>query len=101
MATSATSATTSTSGLDVNTIVSQLMTVERQPIAKLNAKEASYQAKLSAYGSVKGAVASLQSAVQSLNSSSKFQAIRATASDTTVFPLPPAAARWRALIHWK
>src|SRR5574340_224212 len=85
MATSATSATTSTSGLDVNTIVSQLMTVERQPIAKLNAKEASYQAKLSAYGSVKGAVASLQSAVQSLNSSSKFQAIRATASDTTVF----------------
>lgn len=78
-------AVSSTSNLDINSIVSQLMAVERQPITKLNAKEASYQAKLSAYGSVKGAVASFQSAVQSLSSSSKFQAVKATASDTTVF----------------
>lgn len=84
MATSATSATTSTN-LDVNSIVSQLMTVERQPITKLNVKEASYQAKLTAYGSVKGAVAGFQSAVQSLSSSSKFQAVKATPSDATVF----------------
>jgi flagellar hook-associated protein 2 len=85
MATSATSATTSSTNLDVNSIVSQLMTVERQPITKLNVKEAGYQAKLTAYGSVKGAVASFQSAVQSLSSSSKFQAVKATPSDTTVF----------------
>ncbi|OGS90544.1 MAG: hypothetical protein A2Z95_00020 [Gallionellales bacterium GWA2_60_18] len=83
MATTPTSAV-GTSSLDVNSIVSQLMTVERQPIAKLNAKEASYQAKLSAYGSVKGAVSGFQSAVQALNSPSKFNTLKATASDATV-----------------
>jgi len=80
----ATSATTSTN-LDINSIVSQLMAIERQPIAKLDRREASYQAKLSAYGSVKGAVSSFQTAVQGLNSASKFQAVKATSSDATIF----------------
>ena len=39
------------SGLDVKSIVSQLMTVEQQPLARLSQKEASYQTKLTAYGS--------------------------------------------------
>ena len=72
-------------GLDVNSIVSQLMTVERQPINKLNAKEGGYQAKLSAYGSVKGAVSGFQAAVQGLNSAGRFQALTATPSDASVF----------------
>src|SRR5512145_1948408 len=76
---------TSTNNLDINSIVSQLMTVERQPIAKLDRKKASYQAKLSAYGTIKGALASFQAAVQGLSSSSKFQSVKATPSDTTVF----------------
>jgi len=76
---------TSATNLDVNSIVSQLMTVERRPIAKLDRKEASYQAKLSAFGSVKGAVSSFQTVVQGLNSASKFQSVKATPSDTTVF----------------
>ena len=91
MATSATSATTS-SGIDVNSIVSQLMTVERQPITKLDAKVASYQAKLSAYGSIKGAMANFQTAVQGLNSSSKLQAVKATPSDTTIFSASAASS---------
>lgn len=81
--TTATSAV-GTSSLDVNSIVTQLMTVERQPLAKLNAKEASYQAKLSAYGSVKGAVASFESAIQGLNAPSKFNTLKTTSSDATV-----------------
>jgi len=81
MATSATSST----NLDVNSIVNQLMTVERQPIAKLDRKEASYQAKLSAYGSIKGAVANFQTAMQGLNSVNKFQSVKATVSDSTIF----------------
>jgi len=80
----ATSATTSTTNLDVNSIVSQLMTVERQPINKLTVKEAGYQAKLSAYGSVKGALASFQTAVQGLSSASKFTSLDATPSDDTI-----------------
>lgn len=81
----ATQATTSTTNLDVNTIVSQLMTVERQPISKLNAKETSYQAQLSAYGSIKGAVSSFQSALQGLDNVSKFQALKASPSDPSIF----------------
>ena len=80
----ATSATTSTTNLDVNSIVSQLMAVERQPINKLNAKEASYQAKLTAYGSVNGALASFQTAVQGLSSASRFTSLDATPSDDTI-----------------
>lgn len=76
---------TSATNLDVNSIVSQLMTVERQPINKLNVKEAGYQAKLSAYGSVKGGVAGFQTAVQGLSSASNFQSLKATPSDATVF----------------
>jgi len=82
---------TSATNLDVNSIVSQLMTVERQPISKLNVKEASYQAKLSAYGSVKGAVSSFQTSTQSLSSASNFQPLKATPSDTTVFSASAAS----------
>ncbi len=82
---------TSATNLDVNSIVSQLMTVERQPIAKLNVKEAGYQAKLSAYGSVKGAVSGFQSIVQGLSSASNFQTLKATPSDSTIFSASAAS----------
>ncbi len=80
--TSATSAV-STSGLDVNGLVSQLMTAEQIPITKLASKTASYQAKLSAFGTIQGAMASFQTSVTTLSNASTFQTVTATASDTT------------------
>ncbi|RFC39312.1 MAG: flagellar hook-associated protein 2 [Candidatus Nitrotoga sp. LAW] len=80
MATAATSST----NLDINSIVNQLMTVERQPINKLNVTEASFQTKLSAYGSIKGAVASFQTAMQNLGSAIKFTKLDAIPSDDTI-----------------
>lgn len=74
----------SSSGIDVQTLVSQLMTVERQPITRLNNQENSYQAKLSAYGTVKSAVSTFQAAVQKLNSTSSFQVLKATPADTSI-----------------
>ncbi|GAB4115196.1 MAG: hypothetical protein Fur0026_00690 [Sideroxydans sp.] len=82
MAIAATSATTS-ANIDVNSIVSQLMTLEQQPINKLNAREAGYQAKLSAYGSVQGALSSLQSAATLLGSAARTQTQSASSSDST------------------
>jgi flagellar hook-associated protein 2 len=82
MAIAATSATSSTN-IDVNGIVSQLMTLEQRPISLLNAKEASYQAKLSAYGSISGALSGFQGAISILNSAIKAQALAATSSDAT------------------
>lgn len=73
-----------TSGLDVNALVSQLMTVEQQPLAKLDKQEASYQAKLSAFGSIKGAMSSFQSTMRTLSNTSSFRTVTATASDTSV-----------------
>ena len=72
------------SGLNVNAIVSALMTVESQPINLLNQQESSYQAKLSAYGSMTAALSSFQSSVATLTSQSTFQTLSATPSDTTV-----------------
>ncbi len=73
------------SGLDVASIVSQLMAVERRPLIALARKEASFQAKISAYGSIKGALGSFQSAVSGLSNAAKFQALKATPSDSTLF----------------
>jgi len=84
MATTTSVASAVTSGLDVNALVNQLMTVEQQPITKLATREASYQAKLSAFGTIKGAVASFQTSVSALSNASTFQPITATSSDTTV-----------------
>lgn len=73
------------SSLDVNSIISQLMAVERKPVTALDTKEMSYQAKLSAYGSLQGALAAFQSAAQVLATPAKFVAQRAAVADATIF----------------
>ncbi|MDD5176132.1 MAG: flagellar filament capping protein FliD [Sterolibacterium sp.] len=72
------------SGLDINSLVSKLMDVERQPITALDKKEADYQAKITAYGTLKGGMSSLQTAVRGLVSPSAFNSYKATAGDATV-----------------
>lgn len=72
------------SGLDVNGIVSKLMSIEQQPLIALNNKVASYQAQLSGYGQIKSALSQFQSAVQGLSSPSQFQSLTATLADATV-----------------
>lgn len=74
-----------TTNLDVNSIVSQLMQVERQPLAKFAAREAGQQARLTAYGSVKSAVSGFQTAVNGLNNVARFQSLTATPSDKAFF----------------
>lgn len=72
------------SGLDVNSIVTQLMAVEKRPLTALDTKQAQYQAQLSAYGSLKGALSGFQGAMQGLSSLSQFKAVAANSSDGTV-----------------
>jgi flagellar hook-associated protein 2 len=72
------------SNLDVNGIVSKLMSVESQPLADLDKKEASYQAEVSAFGALSGALGTFQSAMATLASAATFQRVNATASDSTV-----------------
>ena len=72
------------SGLNVNSIVTQLMAVEQQPLTALNNKVASFQAKLSGYGQIKSALSQFQSAVQGLSSPTQFQSLTATLANATV-----------------
>lgn len=71
------------SGLDVNSLVTQLMTVERAPVTLLDKKEASYQAKLSSYGTLKSSLASLQTAAKALSTPDKFSPMKASVADAT------------------
>ncbi len=72
------------SGLDIESIVTKLMTVEAKPLTALQTKETSYQSKLSAYGTLKSALATYQSTVSALSSASYFQGTKATLADTTI-----------------
>jgi len=72
------------SNLDINGIVSKLMSVESQPLTQLTNKEVSYQAKLSAYGSLKSALSSFQGSLSSLINPSTFTALSANVGDSTV-----------------
>ena len=54
------------SGLDVDGLVSSLMSIERQPLANLQSKQASFNSKLSAFGTLKSAVSTFQTAVKAL-----------------------------------
>ena len=54
------------SGLDVNSIVTQLTELERKPLVSLQARAASIQTKLSAYGQIKSQISALGDAASKL-----------------------------------
>lgn len=79
------SITTSTgsSGLPIDSIVSGLMTVEKQPLTLIQKSISSYNTKLSAYGTLKSGLSTFQSAVDKLATAAKFNAQSVTLTDTT------------------
>lgn len=80
------------SGLDVTSLVSQLMTLERQPLAALEKKEAGYQAQISALGSVRGVLSAFQGAARALAATDSFQRVKAVSADPTVFAATASTA---------
>lgn len=73
------------SGLDINSIVSQLVAAEGQPAKnRLDRTETELQTRISAYGALQGSVSSFQSALGKLASGSGFQANSASSSDQDV-----------------
>ena len=72
----------STTALDVPSLVSQLMAVERRPIDTLNARVSSYETKISSYGTLSSLVSSFQTASTTLNTS--LQKAVATPSDASL-----------------
>jgi flagellar hook-associated protein 2 len=72
------------SGLDTESIISQMMTLERRPVLLLQGRETDYQAKISALGTMKGGLAALQTAASSLADADSFVSFNATSGNTSV-----------------
>lgn len=73
------------SGLDIESIVSQLVAIERQPITRVQNKQSLVNAQISAYGSLKSKISEFQSAMAGLASSSSFQLFQGSSSNESVF----------------
>jgi flagellar hook-associated protein 2 len=81
---SSASITTTAGPLDVQNIVSQLMTVEKQPLATSQTKLKTFNSKLSDIGQVSSALSGLQTAVSGLASGNFLHTLKASTSDATV-----------------
>lgn len=71
--------------IDVNGIVSQLMALEREPLAKLKQQQSGINTKLSSWGKLKSALSELQTATDKLTRQSTWQNNTAkSGNDTSV-----------------
>ncbi|MES2771139.1 MAG: flagellar filament capping protein FliD, partial [Pseudomonadota bacterium] len=71
------------SGLDVQSLISQLMTLEQQPLVNLKQKASATSAKISAYGSLSSNLASLKTAATALNTPTTIAAFKSSFADTS------------------
>ncbi|HEX3140622.1 MAG TPA: flagellar filament capping protein FliD [Rhizobacter sp.] len=69
------------SGLDVESIVTKLMSIEKQPITRLQTTASTIQTKISAFGQLQSAVSSFRDASLALTKATTWGATTATSSD--------------------
>ena len=67
--------------IDVAGIVSQLMTIEQQPLVKMRQSLSGIQTKLSAWGKLQGAVSNLRDATRALTRNDTWRVTKAASSD--------------------
>jgi flagellar hook-associated protein 2 len=70
------------SGLDVNTIVSSLMTVEKRPLQQLQTQASGLQTKLSAFGTLQSQIASLGDVATRLASADAWNPMQVDSTDS-------------------
>jgi flagellar hook-associated protein 2 len=70
------------SGLDVNSIISQLVSLERRPIENLQVKAVTLQNKISGIGQLQSTMSGLQDAAKKLATASTYEAMNVTSSDS-------------------
>lgn len=72
------------SGIDTNSIVERLMSLEQIPIRRLQQRQAQLTERMGIYNQLRSRVQALSSAANSLNSPSAYNPARASASDASV-----------------
>jgi flagellar hook-associated protein 2 len=78
------------SGIDVKSIVSQLAALDRAPLQPLQRAASSLQSQLSVFGSLKSMVAGLGDAAAKLSTSSGWNGVRASSSNTAAVSVTAA-----------
>jgi flagellar hook-associated protein 2 len=72
------------SGLDIPSIVSQLMAIESQPLINLQNKQIEYEAQISAFGQLRSSMASFQKEMENLGTISTLDLYKTTSADDGV-----------------
>jgi len=80
------------SGLDINSIITQLVAVERQPLTKLQSEATSLQTRLSTYGQIKSGLSAVRDAAAALASTTTWTTTTGTSSDAAAVAVSTGAA---------
>jgi flagellar hook-associated protein 2 len=72
------------SGLDINSLVERLMTVERQPLTALATKKGMIESKISAIGQIRSSLDALKTAAQRMTTQDKLLTLKTTVADTSI-----------------
>jgi flagellar hook-associated protein 2 len=73
------------SGLDVRSIVDQLMAIERRPLNRLQADKRSFETQLSTIGTLKSTLSTFQDTLTSLKTLNAFEVYKAESSNEAAF----------------
>ncbi|MEO8060921.1 MAG: flagellar filament capping protein FliD [Burkholderiales bacterium] len=79
------------SGLDINSIITQLVAVEQVPLNKLKTEASSLQTKLTTYGKVQSYLSALREASSALTRTDTWGATTGTSSDPTTVAVTTSA----------
>ena len=73
------------SGIDYNSMIEQIIELERQPITLKETRQEAYETKISKYGELSSLLDTLKTASEGLKTATSFYARTAEASDETIF----------------
>jgi flagellar hook-associated protein 2 len=79
------------SGLDIESIITQLMALERRPLERLQQNKSDVQLHISANGQLKSAIARFQAAAKALGERDTLGGVKASSSDDDVLSLSATA----------
>lgn len=71
-------------GIDTNSLISQLMQLARQPEVLLQQKASTMQSQINVYNQINGLLSSFESVAAGMNTQSTFQGMTASVGDSTV-----------------
>jgi flagellar hook-associated protein 2 len=79
------------SGMDTDSVISQLVQLQKRPITQLQQKQTAYQVKISAYATLQGSLKTLRTAAKNLDGLSDITNFSASSSNTSLLTVDAAS----------